>query len=184
MPESDSVKGDASDATIIGAVLAGDVERFGVLVEKYRAEFGRYATAVLGDADAAADAMQEAFIRAYQALASCRNPDRFRSWFFRILANQCRSALARHRAHADVTAMELAAPERADSDTDRREVATALAAALEQLTDEQREAFIHKHVDGRSYEEMAAMLGVGVDALKMRVHRARDALRGLLGVMR
>lgn len=181
MSESFAVREDADDASVVHAVLAGDVERFGLLVEKYRAEFGRYATAVLGDADAAADAMQEALIRAYQALGSCRNPSRFRSWFFRILANQCRSALARHRGHADVSAMELAAPERADSDTDRREVATALAAAMAQLTNEQREAFILKHVDGRSYEEMAAMLGVGVDALKMRVHRARDALRGLLG---
>lgn len=184
MSESFPVKGDAGDADVVRAVLAGDVERFGALVEKYRAEFGRYAVAVLGDSDAAADAMQEAFIRAYQALGACRNPDRFRSWFFRILANQCRSALARHRPHADVSAMELAGPERADSDTDRREVATALAAALEQLTAEQREAFVLKHVDGRSYEEMATMLGVGVDALKMRVHRARDALRGLLGVMK
>ena len=41
-----------------------------------------------------------------------------------------------------------------------------------------------KHVEGRSYEEMAELLGVGVDALKMRVHRARDAMRAMMGAMR
>ncbi|MGD0484269.1 MAG: sigma factor-like helix-turn-helix DNA-binding protein, partial [Gemmatimonadales bacterium] len=56
-----------------------------------------------------------------------------------------------------------------------------LQAALAALTAEQREAFLMKHVEGRSYEEMAQLLGVGVDALKMRVYRARDALREMLG---
>ena len=49
------------------------------------------------------------------------------------------------------------------------------------LTPEQKEAFVMKHVDGRSYEEMAELTGVGIDALKMRVHRARDGLREMLG---
>ena len=49
--------------------------------------------------------------------------------------------------------------------------------ALEALTEEQREAFVLKHVDGRSYAEIAEMLGVGEDALKMRVYRARDELK-------
>ncbi len=48
------------------------------------------------------------------------------------------------------------------------------------LTPEQREAFLLKHVEGRSYEEMAAVLDVSRDSLKMRVHRAREALKGLL----
>ena len=59
--------------------------------------------------------------------------------------------------------------------------AALLDAALASLTAEQREAFVMKHVEGRSYEEMAGLLGVGIDALKMRVHRARDALKEQLG---
>jgi len=57
------------------------------------------------------------------------------------------------------------------------ELARAIERALDRLTPEQREAFVLRHVDGKSYEEMAALLGTGVDALKMRVYRARDALR-------
>ena len=68
-----------------------------------------------------------------------------------------------------------------DPAMDRAELAAALQSALARLTPEQREAFVMKHVDGRSYEEMAELLGVGTDALKMRVYRARDTLRDLLG---
>ncbi len=174
----------AADGAIVRAVLAGQEDLFGVLVERCRNEFGRYAIAMLGDGDAAADAMQEACIKAWRSLADCRDPDRFRAWFYRILANQCRTMLARRRPQADIDEIEVAGRERPDRDLDRQELAAELAAALDRLTAEQREAFVLKHVDGRSYDEMETLLGVGVDALKMRVHRARDTLRMLMGEAR
>ena len=157
------------------------MEAYRLLVERYRRAYGRYAMALLRDPDAAADAVQEAFIRAYEGLAGCREPDRFGAWFFRILQNQCRNALARRKETVDLGTVELAGRDRADGPVERGELAAALESALAELTAEQREAFVMKHVEGRSYEEMAALLGVGVDALKMRVHRARDALREQLG---
>lgn len=169
------------DGALVRAALQGDTDAFGLLVERSRRDFGRYAVAMLGDADSAADAMQEAFIRAWDSLESCRDPDRFRGWFFRILANQCRTALGKRRSHVAVDDVDVPGPDRTDADVERGELAARLGAALDALTAEQREAFVMKHVDGRSYEEMAALLGVGEDALKMRVYRARDALRGLLG---
>jgi RNA polymerase sigma-70 factor, ECF subfamily len=169
------------DGAVVRRILDGDVEAFRVLVERYRAAFGNYAVAFVGDPDAAADAMQEAFIRAFDALATCRDPDRFGPWFFRILQNQCRTARGRMRETEDVSEMQLAAPERTDGATDRAELAALLEAALASLTAEQREAFVMKHVEDRSYEEMAGLLGVGAEALKMRVHRARDALKVRLG---
>jgi RNA polymerase sigma-70 factor (ECF subfamily) len=170
-----------NDGAIVRQVLAGDVEQFRLLVERYRAEFGRYAVAAVGDRDVAQDAMQEAFIRAYRSLGSCRNPDRFGAWFFRILTNQCRNAVARRRDTAELGAVDHPGGERTDAALERRELGERLEAALARLTPEQREAFVMKHVDGRSYEEMAELLGVGSDALKMRVHRARDALRAIMG---
>ncbi len=170
-----------SDGAVVRQVLDGDVEQYRLLVERYRAEFGRYAIAAVGDRDLAQDAMQEAFIRAFRSLGSCRNPDRFGAWFFRILTNQCRNAVARRRDTADLDAVDLPGAERADAGLERQELGAQLEAALARLTPEQREAFVMKHVDGRSYEEMAELLGVGTDALKMRVHRARDALRAMMG---
>jgi RNA polymerase sigma-70 factor (ECF subfamily) len=64
--------------------------------------------------------------------------------------------------------------------TEESEVRSRLQSALETLTPEQREAFVLKHVEGRRYEEIAAVLDVSVASLKMRVHRAREALEGLL----
>ncbi len=175
---------EPSDGTIVRQVLSGDVEAYRVLVERYRTQFGRYALSAVGDRDAAQDAMQEAFIRAYDSLATCRNPDRFGAWFFRILTNQCRNAVARRRDTADLEAMDPPGGDRADAALERGELAAQLEAALARHTPEQREAFVLKHVDGRSYEEMAELLGVGTDALKMRVHRARDALREMMGGVR
>jgi RNA polymerase sigma-70 factor (ECF subfamily) len=80
----------------------------------------------------------------------------------------------------DLAAVDPLAPDRADRRLERGELSGIIAAALERLTPEQREAFVLKHVEGYSYEEMADTMGVGVDALKMRVHRARDALRAAL----
>ena len=171
---------EQSDGTLVRRVLDGDVEQYRFLVERYRAQFGRYALALVGDRDAAQDAMQEAFIRAFDALATCRNPDRFGAWFFRILANQCRNLVGRRRDVVDLDAADPAGGERADAAVERSELAATLEAAMARLTPEQREAFVMKHVDGRSYEEMAELLGVGTDALKMRVYRARDTLRELL----
>lgn len=173
-----------SDGSIVRRVLDGDVEQYRVLVERYRAEFGRYAVAAVNDRDAAQDAMQEAFIRAFDALATCREPNRFGAWFFRILTNQCRNVVARRKDTVPVEDLDPPGSERADEAVERGELGAALESALARLTPEQREAFVMKHVDGRSYEEMAELLGVGVDALKMRVHRARDAMRSMMGALR
>jgi RNA polymerase sigma-70 factor (ECF subfamily) len=172
---------EPGDGVVVRRVLDGDVEAFRILVERYRVAFGRYAVAFVGEPDAAADAMQEAFIRAYDALATCRDPQRFGAWFFRILQNQCRTARRRMGDREDLDRVEVVSRERADRATEQAELAALLDEALASLTAEQREAFVMKHVEGRSYEEMAGLLGVGTEALKMRVHRARDALKERLG---
>lgn len=173
------------DAVLVRRVLAGDVEQYGPLVERYRAEFARYAAAVCRDPDTAADAMQEAFIRAFDALATCREPERFKAWFFRILTNQCHNARTRSRPHLRLDRVGPVAAEVGLRDpAEGAEIREAIEAALDSLTREQREAFVLKHVEGRSYAEIATLVGTTEDALKMRVHRARDALRRLLEPVR
>ncbi len=172
---------EASDGSVVREVLAGDSERYRILVDRYRERFGRYAVALVGDPDLAADAVQEAFVKAYHGLATCRDPERFGSWFFRILSNQCHDARDRVRPMEDVARLPLPASDRADAAVDRAELAELIEQGLAMLTPEQREAFVLKHVEGHTYEQIAALTGVGTDALKMRVHRARDTLRTALG---
>lgn len=172
---------ELSDGEVVRRVLEGEAELYGVLVERYRLRFGRYAASLLKDADAAQDAMQEAFIRAYKSLERLRNPDGFGGWFYRILTNQCHNLRAARRPTTDVAKLDPEADDRTDAAVERRELREAIERALDELTDEQREAFLLRHVQGLSYEQMDEIVGGGVDALKMRVYRARDRLREILG---
>ena len=168
---------DRPDAELVQLVLAGDEELFGVLVERYRTEFSRYAAGLCGDGDLAADALQEAFIRAFRSLATCRDPKRFKAWFFRILTNQCHNLRDRRQMHVPLEATTVESDLRADDGITKAEIHGAIDTALQELTIEQREAFVLKHVDGYSYAEMAELLDEGVDALKMRVYRAREVVK-------
>ena len=176
------MRDDAPDEVLIRRVLDGDVEAFAGLVARHRDRGLRYAAAMLGESADAEEAVQDAFVRAYRGLGKCREPAKFGAWFLRILVNRCRTRLARRRRGAgvfvrDESAMErAAAPAGADPEW-REEIARALA----QLDPLQREAFLLKHVEELDYEEMARLTGAGTSALKMRVMRACERLRVLLG---
>jgi RNA polymerase sigma-70 factor (ECF subfamily) len=174
----------ADDAEVIRAVLEGDVERYATLVRRYRVRYGRYAAQVAGSPDAGEDALQEAFIRAYDRLGRCRDPGNFRGWFFLILRNCCfAEARARRRLvefDHPVAGPEPVAPGRPDGEVEAAEWRRRLQRALVELTPVQREVFALKHLEGLSYEEMAARLQTSVASLKMRMHRAYDRLRAAL----
>ena len=172
-------QGAGKDGVAVRAVLAGDVERYRELVERYRDRYARYATGVLGSADAAEDAVQDAFIRAFDQLKQCRDPDNFAGWFFLILRNRCFAERRRQRRESSPVedlAGQLPAPEQPDG-VERAERRRALNVALSKLTPEQREVFVLKHVEEMSYEQIATALGTSVPSLKMRMHRAYDRLR-------
>jgi len=170
--------GAPADADVVAQVLGGDGEAFGILIRRYEPGLLRFATRMLGNPDAAADAVAESLVRAYRHLAQCRDPARLKSWLYRITGNRCRSHLARRRTN-DISLND--APPLADgSDTwavlERGEQVALVERALNALPAEKREAFVLKHVEGMSYEEMAAVTGARIPTLKMRVHRAREAL--------
>jgi len=172
-----------TDAEIVRAVLAGDVERYAVLVERYRDRYARYAAGMLGSHDAAEDAVQDALVRAFDRLADCREPAKFAGWLFLILRNRCfaeRRQRQREGFLPEDAADSVAAPERSDGAVEERERTGALERAVGRLTPEQREVFVLKHVEGLSYEEIAQRTGATVASLKMRMHRAYDQLRELV----
>ncbi len=169
------------DGEIVRAVLAGDRERYAELVDRYRDRYARYAARMLGSADAGEDAVQDAFVRAYDQLAQCHEPDKFVGWFFLILRNRCFAERRRSRGYAPLeAAAALAAVEQSDNGAETAERRRALQLALLELTAEQREVFVLKHVEGLSYGEIAERLSTSVPSLKMRMHRAYDRLRDQL----
>ncbi len=169
-----------ADQEIISKVLAGHRDAFGILIQRYSDPLFRHALGMTGSPDVAEDILQMSFIKAYHHLAEVRG--RFDAWVFRIVANGCKDWLKNiRRTHLsyeeDDQPTSYATPE---EELDRTELRMDLDGALAQLPASLREAFIMKHVEGRSYEEMADLLGTTVGALKMRVHRAREALQALL----
>jgi RNA polymerase sigma-70 factor (ECF subfamily) len=172
-----------SDAELIQRILNGEGERYAVLVERYQDALFRHALGMVGDRDAAADMVQDSLVKAYTRLHTCNEPARFAAWVFRILRNRCRDWLKNRRQHTvelkDDTVVT------ADHDdalvaVERAQLGRVVEAALARLPEAQREAFLLKHVEGLSYEEMAERLDTGVSALKMRVMRARESLQVLL----
>jgi len=173
---------EVSDAAVVQRVLAGDGDAYALLVGRYRDRYARFAMHMLGNRDDAEEALQDAFVRGYRSLARCEEPEKFGSWLMQILINRCRTAGGRRArrertfVHDEVALTGAASSHPADQRAWREEIQRA----LEQLDPLQREAFLLKHVEDLSYEEMAELTGVGVSALKMRVKRACDRLRELL----
>ncbi|MBI3983372.1 MAG: RNA polymerase sigma factor [Gemmatimonadetes bacterium] len=171
-----------SDAALVRRVLAGDVEAYAGLVARYRDRLGRYAVHLLGNTADAEDALQETFVRAYRGLAGCATPERFGAWVFRILVNRCRTMGAQRSRRERVVMSNESMLGEADvaHPADRQAWAEAIRWALDRVSPEQREAFLLKHVEDLSYQEMVEVTGVRESALKMRVKRACETLRALL----
>ena len=169
-----------ADQAIIDRVLAGDQQAFSVLITRYSDPLYRHAVGMTGSPDDAADILQNSFIKAYQHLGEVRG--RFDAWVFRIVANGCKDWLKNiRRTHLSYEEDDQPSGyETPEEELDRGELRGKLDTALAALPSSLREAFVMKHVEGRSYEEMAELLETSVGALKMRVHRAREALQKLL----
>lgn len=180
--EADPSARDEGDAEVVARVLRGDREAFRILVRRHQDMLYAHALRMTGHGDVAADLVQASLVKAYTSLRRCRNPDKFGAWAFRIVSNRCKDYLKNVR-RKDV-GLEDAAPVAGsrdpEEDLERAELRLRLGRALAQLPAEQREAFVLKHEEGRSYQEMAELVGMSVGALKMRVHRARETLREVL----
>ena len=170
-----------TDSELVARVRRGDLEAYAELVARHRVSLERYAHHLLGSREDAEDALQEALLRAYRAIGQCEQPERFRAWALRILINRCRTRLSRRDPFVSeaVTgeAIERASSlDSSDGAAWREEIQRALGA----IAPDQREAFLLKHVEELTYEEIAAITGITVPALKMRVSRACEHLRELL----
>lgn len=168
---------------IIKQCLNGDADQYAVLVNRYSAMAFNISYRMLGDADLAKDMAQESFISAYTGLENFRFGSKFSTWLYRIAVNKCRDHLrsAQETAVVDEIAEMVPArgqtPEQASSS---RQTGDMIQEALSALPVEHREVLVLKHVEGLDYGEIADILGVGVNALKVRAHRGRERLKELL----
>ncbi|HJQ10513.1 MAG TPA: RNA polymerase sigma factor [Gemmatimonadaceae bacterium] len=174
----------SSDADLIAAVIAGNIDSFSLLVRRHQDTCVRFAVRMLGSRVDADDVLQSAFMRAFRNLRSCRDRDRFGGWLYQIVVNECRTFASRRKRREQRFLSASGEIERAiapgTDDSAERDFGGHIERALSMLPADQREAFLLKHVEELSYEEISEMTGASVSALKMRVKRAADSLRDLL----
>jgi RNA polymerase sigma-70 factor (ECF subfamily) len=174
--------GSNDEAKLIARSLKQDPDAFGQLVERYATVIVNLAYRMVGDRTDAEDLAQETFVAAFKALPRFRAESKFSTWLYRIAANKCKDWLRAKRPGQGVqdldvdemlddgVAAEERTPERLLS---QQQVAEQLDRAIQRLPPLYRAAFVLKHVEGLSYEEMQEIVGVNADTLKMRVYKGR-----------
>jgi RNA polymerase sigma-70 factor, ECF subfamily len=171
----------------------GDDDAFRALVERHSVQAFRLAFRMTGNEQDAEDVVQESFLRAYRQLGRFQARSNFGTWLYRIVANcsvdHLRSRKAR-RADADVETLDASAapivagqpgPERLARST---EIRLRVSRALEDLSPLERAAFLLRHHEGRSIEEIGRTLGLRTSATKNSVFRAVRKLRAALEPLR
>lgn len=163
---------------------SGDSRFYEPLVRAYEPAAIRTATGMLGNLQDAREAVQDAFVKAYEALDRFDPSRPFAPWFFRILRNHCRDVLRSRKARFSTEVLDDrleqrsagpgASPERARQRRAHREVVWT---ALEGLSDDHREVLVLKELQGFRYAEIAEMLGIPEGTVASRLYHARNALR-------
>lgn len=172
------------EAELVERARAGDEAALTTLVEHYAPRVLRFGQKLCGVASDAEDVMQQTLLSVVAHIGEFRGESRFSSWLFSIARAHCiklrtRGLLGRATEPLEPEARALATPVRQGPDESlaRGELERALDVAIAGLDPPQREVLLLRDVEGLSAPEVAQALGLGVDAVKSRLHRARKALR-------
>ena len=165
-------------------IRGGDMEAFRCLVEAHQARVVGTISKMLGSDAEAEDLAQQVFIRVWKSAPRYRPTAKFTTWLFRITRNLVFNELRRKRHFVDQTEEMPEPAERRDQEPDKvlmeGELQSAIQNAIDQLPESQRLAIILRRYEGMAYEEIAAVMGTTVPAVKSILFRARAELRGRL----
>ena len=162
-------------------VRAGDVEQLSILFERHHRRLFGFCLGLLGNRDTASDLVQEVFFRVLKYRHTFRDEADFAPWLYRLARNACIDQLRKGgRERPSEMQQEEARPDPsplASEELERREELVRLRSALGLLPEDKRELLLLARSGSLSYQQIAAMLGCSVGALKVRVHRALQMLR-------
>ena len=169
------------EAQIVARVLKGDRQKYALLVEEYKAPIYNLAYRITGNLGDAEDLTQETFIRAYQYLWRYDTRQKLFNWLYTIAYNLIKNHYKRNKKHnisEELSAYSLAdnspSPEAKFIETQE------ITACLLRLEYELRALLIMKYQQGLTFEEIAAVTGKSVSAIKMTIYRGLEKLKELL----
>ena len=181
-----------ADALLVERAQRGDKRAFEMLVVKYQRRIERLIGRMVRDVDLVPDIAQESFIRAYRALPQFRGESAFYTWLYRIAVNTAKKALGDMkrdplRFEGSRTTSEdgdetsrventLTDGETPDALLASKEIAAAVNAAIEALSDDLRQAITLREIEGLSYEEISEVMNCPIGTVRSRIFRAREAI--------
>ncbi|MGB2869812.1 MAG: sigma-70 family RNA polymerase sigma factor [Bacteroidota bacterium] len=179
------------DFTLIRAFQQGHDRSFEDLVRRYQRQVGNIIYLTLGGREEIQDLTQEVFIRVHKALPKFEFDSSFFSWVYRITMNLCIDEIRRRKIKR-VLSLEFLTEGTLEKEKKSKEIVTAaddvladekrsvILSALQELSTEQRQIVIMREYEDLSYNEIAEILGISLQAVKSRLFRAREELRQLL----
>jgi RNA polymerase sigma-70 factor (ECF subfamily) len=182
------------EPTLVARLRAGEESAFEQLVRSTSGRLLATARRLLRNEEDARDAVQSAFIRAFQSLGRFRQESRLSTWLHRILVNEALMRL-RSRKSSEESIDDLLPSfqedghqvretadwsDLADKSLERAETAEMVNRLIEQLPESYRTVLVLRDIEGMSNAEIAEMLGISTNLVKVRLHRARQALRTLI----
>ncbi len=174
-----------TDEEIAKAVQRGDIESFGILMDRYEAKMVRYARKFLSGSDNITDLVQDVFIKAYVNIKSFDAGRKFSPWLYRIAHNEFVNALKKQKHgtfqlfDADAIFPHPVAAETADSEASKREMKKEIDHCLNKLEPKYREIMVLYYFEEMPYEEIAEVLRIPVSTVGVRLHRGKEILKKL-----
>lgn len=185
-----------NDATLVAGLRAGDAAAFETLLDRYSARLLRLARRFLDSEEDARDALQDAMVAVFKSIGSFESSSMLSTWLHRIVVNTCLMKLRSKRRRRDEIDIEEYLPrfledghqvepsepwsESAESMLERDELRAQVRASIDRLPETHRVVLQLRDIEEMSTEETAEILGITPNAVKIRLHRARQALRALL----
>ena len=170
------------ETELVARLRAGDEDAYEALFRRHSGAMMSVARRFLGDTDDAADAVQDAFVSAFKAIDRFGGTSRLGTWLHRIAVNACLMKLRTRKRSRLVPLDEAHAPTcwPEDDRLGRAEVADRVRACIDRLPPAYRTVIRLRDLDGLDTAEAADRLGTNEGVVKVRLHRARQALKALL----
>jgi RNA polymerase sigma-70 factor (ECF subfamily) len=172
-------KANVEDTLLIG-VAKGDEAAFRRLYDMYVDRLFVFCRKMMGDGDAAKDALQNAFIRIYERADTYSPSTNPTAWIYRLTRNVCIDMIRAAKDHDNLEDVKLPAQEPRQRDVALQE---ALSEEIEALPQIYREAIILRDIQGHSYKEIAEIVDAPLSTVKFRIFKARDVLRDRLRLL-